>query len=100
MSLVEEGDTVEVNLQDVSISFDPAGDYAYTSTLDYTERGTFRTDGEYLITQPNVPDTIPERAVEIATLEPSVLRLNMQEGDKRRVLMFERVGTNPSAPAQ
>lgn len=100
-TLLEEGDTVAVDLSDVGIAFRPGGRYVYTSTLDHEEQGTYRVDGALLLTTPEGQDTIADRPVEIALLERDVLHLNMQEGDKARVLQFERVaGAAEPAPAE
>jgi hypothetical protein len=89
--LIEEGDTIDVILDDVGLYFAKDGSYIYTSTLDYEESGTFRTSGEMLFTTPAAQDTLVERPVEIALLDKDVLHLNMKEGDKNRILEFERI---------
>lgn len=80
-----------VDLSDVGIAFREGGQYVYTSTLDHEESGTYRVDGSLLMTTPAGQDTITDRPVEIALLEGDLLHLNMREGDKARVLQFERV---------
>ncbi|MFK8056665.1 MAG: hypothetical protein AB8F78_11145 [Saprospiraceae bacterium] len=89
--LVEEGDTIEVILDDVGLFFDEEGKYIYTSTLDYEESGIFRTKGNLLFTTPVKQDTLVERPVAIALLNEKALHLNMKEGDKNRILEFERI---------
>lgn len=44
-----------------------------------------------LFTTPAAQDTLVERPVEIALLDKDVLHLNMKEGDKNRILEFERI---------
>ena len=89
--LIEEGDTIDVILDDVGLFFDTDGSYIYTSTLDYEESGTFRSSGDMLFTTPTAQDTLLERPVEIALLTDNLLHLNMKEGDKNRILEFERI---------
>ena len=89
--LTENGDTVDVVLDDVTIAFREDGTYAYTSKLDYVEEGTFRAENDRLYTTPTAQDTLVDRPVEIAALAPDLLILNMMEGQARRTLTFERV---------
>lgn len=91
--LIEDGDTIDVILDDVGLYFDKEGKYIYTSTLDYEESGTFRTKGNMLFTTPVKQDTLVERPVAIARLSETSLHLNMKEGEKNRILEFERIYT-------
>ena len=89
--LIEDGDTIDVILDDVGLFFDEEGKYIYTSTLDYEESGIFRSKGNMLFTTPVKQDTLVERPVAIALLDELVLHLNMKEGQKNRILEFERI---------
>ena len=100
MTLIEEGDTIAVDLTDVGIAFEPANRYVYTSTLDYEEAGTYRVDDAYLLTTPGGQDSIVDRAVEIMLLEGDRLHLNMEEAGKQRILQFERLGGAAAAPSR
>lgn len=83
----------------MGIAFREGGQYVYTSTLDHEESGSYRVDGALLMTTPAGQDSIADRPVEIALLEGDVLHLNMREGDKARVLQFERVA-NAAGPRE
>ena len=89
--LVEEGDTVEVRLDDVGIQFKPDGSYVYTSTLDYAEEGNYHLDGEYLYRTPTGADPEGILPVEIAALDSTRLHFNMVDSGKARRLEFLRV---------
>jgi len=89
--LVEEGDTVDVILDDVGLRFDKNGKYVYTSTLDYEEEGTFRTKGDMLFSTPAEQDSVAERRVAIEHLDELSLHLRMKQGEKYRILEFERI---------
>ncbi len=98
--LIEEGDTIDVILDDVGLFFDADGSYIYTSTLDYEESGTFRSQGDMLFTTPSEQDTLLERPVAIALLDENALHLNMKEGEKNRILEFERIDLSASDDEQ
>lgn len=85
------GDTVDVRLEDVSLRFEPDGDYVYTSTLDYFEEGTFELDGDLLTTVAAV-DSVGEQRVRVTRLDDRRLHLLMEDAGRRRELGFERVG--------
>ena len=89
-SLVEEGDTVDVRLDDVSLRFDTGGRYVYTSTLDYYEEGTFVFEGDILTTSPEI-DSVGEQRVKVTVLDPEQLRFFMMDAGRQRQLSFERV---------
>lgn len=89
--LLEEGDTVDIDLTDVSLSFSPSGSYVYTSTLDHLEEGTFTVEGDLLVTTADTTaDTQPQR-VRILRLDSSRLHVQMKDQGKDRRLEFMRV---------
>ena len=88
--LIEEGDTVDVRLDDVSLRFDSGGRYVYTSTLDYYEEGAFALTDDILATTPDVDSVGPQR-VRVTALDPGALALLMFDDGRQRVLAFERV---------
>ena len=90
--LIEDGDTVDVRLDDVSLLFEPEGAYTYTSTLDYFEEGRFALDGDILETQPAADSLSPQR-VKVTTLDDSTLHFFMMDAGRRRQLEFRRMMT-------
>ena len=98
--LLEEGDTVDVKLDNVSLRFDTGGHYVYTSTLDYFERGRFELVDDILTTRPEV-DTVGQQRVRVTRLTPEGLTFLMSDGGKARVLGFARVrpADSTGAPA-
>ena len=90
--LIEEGDTVDVRLDDVSLLFESGGAYTYTSTLDYFEEGRFALDGDILETQPTADSLSPQK-VKVTTLDDSTLHFFMMDAGRRRQLEFRRVAT-------
>lgn len=92
--MLEEGDTVDVNLSEVKLIFKSNGDYAYYSTLDYSEQGKFNSAGNYLYSTPNNQDTIVDRKVEIITLTPLELYIRMDARGKERILQFQKAKQN------
>ena len=95
-TLIEEGDTVDVNLDDVSLRFDSAGRYVYTSTLDYFEEGGFVLEDDILTTDPDV-DTVGVQRVRVTTLDTSQLAFLMFDGGRQRILRFARVRPDGTA---
>ena len=89
-SLVEEGDTVDVRLDEVSLRFEPDGDYVYTSTLDYYEEGTFALDGDILTTTAAV-DSVGVQRVRVTALDTGRLQFFMLDNGRKRQLSFQRV---------
>lgn len=88
--IFDEGDTVDLRLEDVSLQFEADGDYTYTSTLDYFETGTFSLDGDILTTAAST-DSIPTQRVRVIRLDDGRLHLFMKDAGRNRELGFERV---------
>ena len=89
--LIEDGDTVDVDLENVSLAFAPDLNYLYTSTLDYVEPGTYRLDGGVLYTLPEGSDAGAARKVKVELLDSARLHILMNDAGKLRRLEFARV---------
>lgn len=97
--LIENGDTVDVDLNKVSLHFTPDLQYVYTSTLDYVEPGTFRLERGVLFTLPVGADASATRKVRIENLDSIYLFILMNDAGKLRQLQFRRLtASRPPVP--
>ncbi|RME96631.1 MAG: hypothetical protein D6772_11685 [Bacteroidetes bacterium] len=90
ISLIEEGDSLAVNLADIGFTFTPDGGYTFRSTLNYVEAGTYRLDGPFLFSTDTTRPVQQEKAVKIISLTPDSLQLQMQEKGKTRILWLSK----------
>jgi hypothetical protein len=88
VKVLEEGQTLPVNNEEITFAFYPNSTYAFTSTLNYKESGFFSIEGHLLYTLDTLDKEAAEKAVEIAAVSRDSLFLNMQDGDKRRTLVL------------
>lgn len=89
VQLTEKGDSLRVNLQEITLTFDNDG-YAFTSTLNYRESGTYQLQNNLLITQDTIAPNAKEKAVEITALRNDSLFIRMNEGGDERVMVMTR----------
>lgn len=90
VQLTEEGDSLAVNLDEITLNFDAQNNYNYTSTLNYKEEGTYKLNKNLLSTVDNLnPNTI-EKVVEITKLANDSLFIRMNEAGKERILVMTR----------
>jgi len=83
--LLEEGKALDVDLQEITLSFSDEN-YYYTSTLNYRESGSYFINERYLFTVDTLNRASSEKAVEVQMLSADSLHLRMQEGGKERLL--------------
>ena len=97
--LIEDGDTVKVNLTNVSLAFAPDNTYLYTSTLDYVEPGTYSFERGVLYTLPAGAEEDAARKVKVELLDSLRLQILMNDAGKLRQLHFLRVRLPAAADA-
>ncbi|MFK7935678.1 MAG: hypothetical protein AB8G22_19345 [Saprospiraceae bacterium] len=88
-ALYEEGKSIEVDLNEISLSFSN-NNYHYTSTLNYRESGSYFVDERFLFTIDTTHRASTEKAVEIQLLSVDSLYLRMQENGKERLLQLAK----------
>lgn len=88
VKVLEEGQPLPVNHQEISFVFYPNSSYTFTSTLNYKESGFFSIEGRLLYTLDTLHKDASEKAVEIDDVTRDSLKLNMLEGSKRRTLIL------------
>ena len=76
--MIDNDDTVEVDLSDVSLNFGEDDRYIFYSTLDEEERGSYRIADGYIYKTASEPQALPEEAIAIVDLTPQTLVLGMR----------------------
>ena len=89
--VLEEGEVLPVNTEEISFSFGEDASYQYSSTLNYREAGSYFVDTRYLFTTDTINNASSEKAVEIIKLNPDTLFLRMQEGNKERIMKLKKL---------
>ncbi|MCB0585062.1 MAG: lipocalin family protein [Phaeodactylibacter sp.] len=89
IAVTEEGTPINVNPSEIKMTFGEKG-YAYFSTLNYREAGSYYIHSKYLFTTDTLNQASTEKAVEIVKLTPDSLVLKMEEAGKERFLMMEK----------
>lgn len=90
IELAQEGDSLEINLEEVSFEFTKNGRYKFNSTLKYKEAGTYHIDGPFLFSTDTTQTIEQEKAVEILQLSGDTLILRMEELNKERVMVLKK----------
>lgn len=90
IAVTEEGAPVNVDPGLIRMSFEDKG-YAYHSTLNYREAGSYHIDSQYLYTTDTLNQASTEKAVEIVKLTADSLVLKMNESGRERILMLEKL---------
>jgi hypothetical protein len=84
--VLEEGEPLMINPEEITITFTEDESYTYNSTLNYLESGNYYLDAKYLYTLDTINQASTEKAVEIIKLTTDSLVLRMNEGTKERIL--------------
>jgi len=90
IELTQEGDSLEIDLGEVSFIFTENGRYQFNSTLKYKEAGTYHIDGPFLFSTDTTQNTPHEKAVEIIQLSGDTLILRMEELKKERIMVLKK----------
>lgn len=90
VSVLEEGEPLGIDPTVISMTFGENNSYAYSSTLNYRESGSFYIDSKYLYTTDTLNQASTEKAVEIVTLTADSLTLKMNEAGRERLLKMAR----------
>ena len=89
MELTEEGDSLRVNLEEITLRFADNG-YDFTSTLNYKEEGVYSLNENFLLTLDSLNEGANEKIVEITRLENDSLHIRMNDAGKERLLVMIR----------
>ena len=87
VQLTEEGDSLKVNLDEITLNFKEKG-YDFTSTLNYKEEGIYKVQKKYLTTLDSLNEGTVEKVVEITKLQNDSLFIRMNEAGKERLLVM------------
>lgn len=91
--VLEEGETLSVNPEEIKFTFKENHSYSFSSTLNYKEAGSFHLDFPYLYTTDTVNQATTEKAVEIIQLVTDSLTLKMKEKGRKRIIKLVKVGS-------
>lgn len=90
VAITEEGSPLAVDPSLIRLQFLPNGMYAYQSTLNYKEAGSYFLESRYLYTRDTLNQASTERAVQVLQLAADTLRLKMMDGGKERLMTLVR----------
>jgi hypothetical protein len=89
--LVEESDTLQMDLSPVFLEMSSEGTYLFQSTLNYLESGRYRLEGNLLYIQDTTSTGSKERRIRIRQFEADTLILDMEsEGLSRQLTLWRR----------
>jgi hypothetical protein len=91
VAVLENGDSLAIDPALIRMSFDEQNGYAFASTLNYREAGTFYADARYLYTTDTLNQATTEKAVEIVKLTADSLFLKMNEAGRERLLKLVKL---------
>lgn len=91
VSILEKGQKLEIDPQEIRLHFFADHKYTYQSTLKYEEAGTYHMDKKYLYTIDTVNQASTQKAVEIILLTEDSLHLKMMENGQERLLKMEKI---------
>lgn len=77
VSVTQDKAALDVDITKIGFAFNDQGNYHFTSTLDYTEAGYYRVEGDKLFTTDTL-HTKKEKAVLIEKLDSDSLKLRMK----------------------
>ena len=84
----EAGQSIQTPLEEVQLSFSPAGDYSFKSIGYYEEKGAYRVTGRFLfLTDTTVHEPL-ERALKIQYLSDDTLKIGMEADGNKRAVFF------------
>lgn len=89
-SVLEEGDSLQLDPTQLGFVFRPDNRYSYRSTLRYEEAGTWRYAEGFLYAQDTTQADTEERIVAVEKLTKDSLEIRMLAADKERALVFLR----------
>ncbi|MBB4080166.1 hypothetical protein GGR28_002796 [Lewinella aquimaris] len=93
--VTENGDSLKLNPREITFDFRPDNRYHFTSTLRYSEAGTWRYDSGYLFAKDTTQPTNPERVVAVEKLTLDSLVLRMQADTAQRLVVLLRTSAPP-----
>lgn len=90
IQLIEEDSLLEMNVDEVKLSFDEHGSYTFKSTLDHMEAGKYRYLNNLIYLKDTTQKNKEEIAVRLLTLSVDSLAIEMDESGKKRVLSLQK----------
>lgn len=93
--VTEDGDSLKLDPREITFDFRADDRYEFTSTLRYSEAGTYRTEAGYLFAQDTTQPTNPERVVAIEKLTVDSLIIRMSADTVQRLVTLLRTSAPP-----
>ena len=90
VTIEEKGENLNIDPKEIQLQFLEDNKYAYKSTLNYQEAGTYHLDKRYLYTIDTVNQASTQKAVEIVLLTEDSLHLKMMENSQERLLKMAK----------
>ncbi|MEL7124087.1 MAG: hypothetical protein AAFO07_31920 [Bacteroidota bacterium] len=90
IELQEDGQVIDVPLDEISFSFDEKGIYTFTSTLNYREAGNFVIETPYLYTIDTLNNASTEKTVELIKKSVDTIVIKMEQVGKERLLRLAK----------
>ena len=86
VELLENNDSLAVNLDEIWFSFDENQQYSFHSTLNYNEAGTYEVVGDLLYTTDTINEISQRKAVKLLELNENSLKIEMKVKKAVRIL--------------
>lgn len=84
--VLEEGNAMKLKPNEISFSFNQKNQYQYTGTIGYQEAGTYRLEGDLLLSKDTTRQGHKEKAVKILQLHSDSLRIEMLADGKEQTI--------------
>ncbi len=91
IQLMEEDSLIEINTDEIRLSFDSDGRYLFESTLNYKEAGRYRHQNKLIYLKDTTTENKKEIAIRLLEITNDSLAIEMKEGEKKRVLSMRKL---------
>lgn len=90
IAFYENGMSVDVPLDSVTLTLTPEGHYAFTASGFYREEGPYRCSMRYLFLNDTTVQPARERMVQVLYVSPDTLKIKMSREGKEQVLFMSK----------
>lgn len=91
IELYEMDSLLNIDLEEVRLSFTENGTYLFTGTLRYLETGKYRLSSDFIFLQDTLKAESLERPIKLLTLANDSLSVEMKDNHKKRILNFKKL---------
>ncbi len=91
VELFEVDSLLNIDLEEVQLSFFENGTYAFSGTLKYREVGKYKISNDLLFLRDTLKTTSVERPIKLLLVAQDSLSVEMKDNHKKRVLNFKKL---------